>query len=176
MQYQYQYQQSYCAMLGNYAVFLCNTTMLLCNCICSTASLHASDTVQRSLVWSVLSVSSVLLQFDLLQQLGFEGYAILINTNELQSHFIATPKGKNFHRIRQKQGKPLENPFIGYIFSEGAGEFKGFWHVRINFDMLCRSTETTHNLVESLCASLFWAENCWLSVNASSKFGILACD
>lgn len=71
-------------------------------------------------------VSSFLLQFDLLQQLGFEGYAILINTNELQSHFIATPKGKNFHRIRQKQGKPLENPFIGYIFSEGAGELKGF--------------------------------------------------
>lgn len=62
------------------------------------------------------------LQFDLLQQLGFEGYAILINTNELQSHLIATQKGKNFHRMRQKQGKPLENPFIGFIFSEGAGK------------------------------------------------------
>lgn len=67
--------------------------------------------------------SFLLLQFDLLQQLGFEGYAILINTNELQSHLIATHKGKNFHRIKQKQGKPLENPFIGFIFSEGAGGF-----------------------------------------------------
>jgi hypothetical protein len=57
-------------------------------------------------------------KFDLLQQLGFEGYAILINTNELQSHLIATNKGKNYQRARQKQGKPLENPFIGYVFSE----------------------------------------------------------
>ena len=68
-------------------------------------------------------VSLVPPQFDLLQQLGFEGYAILINTNELQSHLIATQKGKSFHRVRQKQGKPLENPFIGFIFSEGTGKF-----------------------------------------------------
>ncbi|XP_065908199.1 uncharacterized protein [Dysidea avara] len=57
-------------------------------------------------------------KFDLLQQMGFEGYGILVNTRELQTHLAATAKGKMFHRLRQKTGKPLENPFIGYVFSE----------------------------------------------------------
>ena len=122
MQYQ---SYAYCALLCNYVGLLCNTTMLLCNCFvplppCMPVILCSAP---PSVICSKC-ISSFLLQFDLLQQLGFEGYAILINTNELQSHFIATPKGKNFHRIRQKQGKPLENPFIGYIFSEGAGELR----------------------------------------------------
>lgn len=57
-------------------------------------------------------------KFDLLQQMGFEGYGILVNTRELQTHLAATAKGKMYHRLRQKTGKPLENPFIGYVFSE----------------------------------------------------------
>lgn len=57
-------------------------------------------------------------KFDLLEQLGFEGYAILVNTAELQSHLLATSKGKAFHRAKQLGGKPLENPFIGYVFTD----------------------------------------------------------
>jgi len=53
--------------------------------------------------------------------MGFEGYGILVNTRELQTHLAATAKGKMFHRLRQKTGKPLENPFIGYVFSEQPG-------------------------------------------------------
>eukprot|EP00731_Ephydatia_muelleri_P037237 Em0425g4a len=49
-------------------------------------------------------------KFDLLEQLGFEGYAILVNTAELQTHLLATNKGKAFHRAKQMGGKPLENP------------------------------------------------------------------
>ena len=62
------------------------------------------------------------LQFDLLEQLGYEGYSILVNTSELQSHVMATSKGKAFHKMRQQLGKPLENPFIGYVFSEESGK------------------------------------------------------
>lgn len=54
--------------------------------------------------------------------MGFEGYGILVNTRELQTHLAATAKGKMYHRLRQKTGKPLENPFIGYVFSEQPGE------------------------------------------------------
>ena len=61
-------------------------------------------------------------QFDLLEQLGFEGYAILVNTAELQTHLLATSKGKAFHRAKQLGGKPLENPFIGYVFTDDSGE------------------------------------------------------
>ena len=53
--------------------------------------------------------------------MGFEGYGILVNTRELQTHLAATAKGKMYHRLRQKTGKPLENPFIGYVFSEQPG-------------------------------------------------------
>lgn len=56
-------------------------------------------------------------KFDLLEQLGFEGYAVLVNTGELQTHLLATSKGKGFHKMRQQVGKPLENPFIGFVFS-----------------------------------------------------------
>lgn len=62
------------------------------------------------------------LQFDLLEQLGYEGYSILVNTSELKSHVMATSKGKAFHKMRQQLGKPLENPFIGYVFSEESGK------------------------------------------------------
>eukprot|EP00731_Ephydatia_muelleri_P035133 Em0099g5a len=51
-------------------------------------------------------------KFDLLEQLGFEGYAILVNTAELQTHLLATNKGKAFHRAKQMGGKPLENPSL----------------------------------------------------------------
>ena len=44
-----------------------------------------------------------------------------MNTNELQTHFIATGKGKNYHKTRQQLGRPLENPFIGYVFSDDSG-------------------------------------------------------
>ena len=60
-------------------------------------------------------------QFDILEQMGFEGYAVLVNTTELQSHFLATSKGRSFHKLRQTQGKPLENPFIGHVFTEEPG-------------------------------------------------------
>ena len=32
------------------------------------------------------------LQFDLLEQLGFEGYAVMVNTSVLQTHLLATSK------------------------------------------------------------------------------------
>jgi hypothetical protein len=35
---------------------------------------------------------------------------------------MATSKGKAFHKMRQQLGKPLENPFIGYVFSEESGK------------------------------------------------------
>lgn len=60
-------------------------------------------------------------QFDLLEQLGYEGYSVLVNTSELHSHILGTSKGKAFHKMRQQLGKPLENPFIGYVFSEDSG-------------------------------------------------------
>ena len=61
--------------------------------------------------------------------MGFEGYAVLVNTTELQSHFLATSKGRTFHKLRQSQAKPLENPFIGHVFTEepGAGETPLIW-------------------------------------------------
>ena len=65
---------------------------------------------------------SLSIQFDLLEQLGYEGYSLLVNTSELQSHVMATSKGKAFHKMRQQLGKPLENPFIGYVFSEDSGK------------------------------------------------------
>ena len=64
---------------------------------------------------------SLLSKFDILEQLGFEGYAIMVNTGELQTHLLATSKGKNYHKMKQQSGKPLENPFIGYVFSEESG-------------------------------------------------------
>ena len=60
--------------------------------------------------------------------MGFEGYGILVNTRELQTHLAATAKGKMYHRLRQKTGKPLENPFIGYVFSEQPGEL---WSIQL---------------------------------------------
>ena len=66
--------------------------------------------------------SSLCVQFDLLEQLGYEGYSILVNTSELQTHVMATSKGKAYHKMRQQIGKPLENPFIGYVFSEESGK------------------------------------------------------
>ena len=57
----------------------------------------------------------------MLEQLGFEGFAILVNTGALQTHLLATSKGKAYHKQRQHIGKPLENPFIGYVFSENNG-------------------------------------------------------
>ena len=47
---------------------------------------------------------------------------MLVNTSELQTHLLATGKGKNFHKMRHQAGKPLENPFIGFVFSDEAGE------------------------------------------------------
>ena len=35
---------------------------------------------------------------------------------------MATSKGKAFHKMRQQLGKPLENPFIGFVFSEESGK------------------------------------------------------
>ena len=67
----------------------------------------------------------------MLEQLGFEGYAILVNTSELQTHLLATSKGKMYHKMKQQSGKPLENPFIGYVFSEESGTYV------LNLD-LCR--------------------------------------
>ena len=61
--------------------------------------------------------------------MGFEGYGILVNTRELQTHLAATAKGKLYHRLRQKTGKPLENPFIGYVFSEQPGQSLINWCV-----------------------------------------------
>ena len=66
-------------------------------------------------------LSLLLSKFDILEQLGFEGYAIMVNTGELQTHLLATSKGKNYHKMKQQSGKPLENPFIGYVFSEESG-------------------------------------------------------
>ena len=31
------------------------------------------------------------------------------------------PQGKAYHKMKQQCGKPLENPFIGYVFSEDLG-------------------------------------------------------
>ncbi len=58
----------------------------------------------------------------MLEQLGFEGYAVLVNTGELATHTLGTGKGKSFHKMRQNLGKPLENPFIGHVFSEDTGK------------------------------------------------------
>jgi hypothetical protein len=46
---------------------------------------------------------------------------VLVNTGELQTHLLATSKGKSFHRMRQQTGKPLENPLIGFVFSDDSG-------------------------------------------------------
>lgn len=59
----------------------------------------------------------------MLEQFGFEGYAIVVNTSELQTHLLATSKGKNYHKMRQQAAKPLENPFIGYVFSDESGTY-----------------------------------------------------
>ncbi len=45
----------------------------------------------------------------------------MVNTAELQTHLLATSKGKNYHKMRQQAAKPLENPFIGYVFSDESG-------------------------------------------------------
>ena len=79
---------------------------------------------------SHLSSSS---QFDLLEQVGFEGYAVLVNTTELQSHFLATSKGRTFHKLRQQQAKPLENPFIGHVFTEEPGTFSKTINIGIHY-------------------------------------------
>ena len=80
----------------------------VCVCVCVFVCVHAC---MRGCV-----------QFDLLEQLGFEGYAVLVNTSELQTHVLATGKGKSFHKLRQQASKPLENPFIGFVFSDEAGK------------------------------------------------------
>ena len=45
----------------------------------------------------------------------------MVNTGELQTHLLATSKGKSYHKMRQQTGKPLENPFIGFVFSDESG-------------------------------------------------------
>lgn len=75
-----------------------------------------------------LVINPFAFQFDVLEQLGFEGYSLLINTGELQTHLLATSKGKSFHKMRQQTGKPLENPFIGYVFSDDAGMYVFLLH------------------------------------------------
>ena len=55
----------------------------------------------------------------------------MVNTSELQTHLLATSKGKMYHKMKQQSGKPLENPFIGYVFSEESGTYV------LNLD-LCR--------------------------------------
>ena len=47
---------------------------------------------------------------------------MLVNTGELQTHLVASSKGKGFHKMRQQVGKPLENPFIGFVFSDDSGK------------------------------------------------------
>ena len=47
---------------------------------------------------------------------------MLVNTGELATHTLGTGKGKSFHKMRQNLGKPLENPFIGHVFSEDTGK------------------------------------------------------
>ena len=63
----------------------------------------------------------------MLEQFGFEGYAIMVNTGELQTHLLATSKGKGYHKMRQQAAKPLENPFIGYVFSDESGPLPMEW-------------------------------------------------
>jgi hypothetical protein len=75
----------------------------------------AGGTEEALIEKTLLSIQE---KFDLLEQMGFEGYAVLVNTTELQSHFLATSKGRTFHKLRQSQAKPLENPFIGHVFTE----------------------------------------------------------
>lgn len=82
----------------------------------SPSTLTPEMNPQESLVEKTLLVIQE--KFDLLEQLGFEGYAIFINTGELQTHLLATSKGKSYHKMKQQTSKPLENPFIGYVFSE----------------------------------------------------------
>ena len=48
----------------------------------------------------------------------------MVNTGELQTHLLATAKGKTFHKMRQQANKPLENPFISYVFSDDSGKFE----------------------------------------------------
>ncbi len=62
-------------------------------------------------------------QFELLERLGFEGYSVLVNTGELATHSLGTSKGKDYLKTRQQVGKPVENPFIGHIFSQDTGVF-----------------------------------------------------
>ena len=55
-----------------------------------------------------------------------------MNTSALQTHLLATNKGKAYHKQRQQLGKPLENPFIGYVFSDntpGKREREGYMHI-----------------------------------------------
>ena len=54
----------------------------------------------------------------------------MVNTGELQTHLLATSKGKNYHKMKQQSGKPLENPFIGYVFSEESGTIQSLHYVR----------------------------------------------
>lgn len=97
------------------------------------ALLSSPDTLESSLLSSTTTnhvlaeeniVEKTLLaiqeKFELLEQLGFEGYSILVNTGALQTHLLATSKGKSYHKQRQQHGKPLENPFIGHVFSESS--------------------------------------------------------
>lgn len=90
--------------------------------VCEASLQRDSDTTTGESIPDSAIIEKALItiqeKFDLLQQMGFEGYGILVNTRELQTHLAATAKGKMFHRLRQKTGKPLENPFIGYVFSE----------------------------------------------------------
>ncbi len=46
---------------------------------------------------------------------------MLVNTGELATHSLGTSKGKAYLKTRQQIGKPVENPFIGHVFSEDAG-------------------------------------------------------
>lgn len=81
-------------------------------------ALHSDLTTSSSTALIEKTLLGIQEKFDLLEQLGFEGYAILVNTGELQTHSLGTSKGKAFHKMRQHLGKPLENPFIGHVFSE----------------------------------------------------------
>ncbi|KAI6647936.1 hypothetical protein LOD99_8396 [Oopsacas minuta] len=56
--------------------------------------------------------------YQYLEQQGFEGYGVLVNTKQIQTHLVSTHKGLSYHQSQVRAGKPLENPFMGYIFSE----------------------------------------------------------
>eukprot|EP00800_Vazella_pourtalesii_P016305 TRINITY_DN4659_c0_g1_i1.p1 TRINITY_DN4659_c0_g1~~TRINITY_DN4659_c0_g1_i1.p1 ORF type:complete len:337 (+),score=47.25 TRINITY_DN4659_c0_g1_i1:70-1080(+) len=62
--------------------------------------------------------------YQYLEHQGFEGYGVLVNTKQIQTHLVSTHKGLSYHQSQVRAGKPLENPFMGYIFSENENSEK----------------------------------------------------